>query len=209
MGPDAILALACLVGSPPRPLLPHEAEEIARVVRAESGGNPLAINVNGPGGGRIRVSGLRQAVDAVARLRAAGRSVDVGLAQVNLAAHPTAFPDLAAAFDPRANVCAGARIYVDGAARAARCAYNTGRLACANGYPERVERAAGAAAARRTVRVAVAEPADPAPAPAPETASWDTWAVPLPGQEPAPETPEGEDGAPSPGERQRAVAEDE
>ena len=37
------------------------------------------------------------------------RSVDVGCMQVNLYFHPTAFPDLDAAFDPAANAAFAAR----------------------------------------------------------------------------------------------------
>jgi hypothetical protein len=191
MTPEAILALACLVGQPARALLPHEAHEMAKVIQAESGGNPLAINVNGPGGGPVRVRSLTEAVAAVEQLVRAGRSVDVGLSQVNLRAHPNAFAGLAEAFDPRANVCAGARIYVAGVTRAARCTYNTGRPVCANGYPDRVE----AAAAVRARPVAAAP--SPPPMPDPEE-PWDVWAAPSTPPAPVPPPPSDEKEAASP-----------
>jgi hypothetical protein len=182
--PEVILALGCLVGSPARPLLPHEAVEVARIAQAESGGDTLAINVNGPNSGRVRVGSLDEAISTVTRLRAQGRSVDVGRMQVNLTAHPNAFPTLAAAFGLRTNVCAGARIYVAGVERAARCAYNTGRLACSNGHPEAVQRASVRlvsaeeasliARQRQAYRDArgLAAQVDPPCAP-----SWDGWAL--------------------------------
>ncbi len=50
------------------------------------------------------------AIAAVKRLRARGvRNIDVGCLQVNLAYHPDAFADLAAAFDPATNAAYAAR----------------------------------------------------------------------------------------------------
>jgi len=68
---------------------------------------PWAINAGGEG---RWLASKPAAIAAVEALRAAGsRSVDVGCMQVNLFHHPTAFPDLEAAFDPERNVRYAAR----------------------------------------------------------------------------------------------------
>lgn len=193
MTPEAILALACMVGQPARDLLPHEAQEIARIIQVESGGDPLAINVNGPGGGRLPVRSLSEATTTVERLVRRGYSVDVGLSQVNLRAHPGVFNSLTEAFDPRANVCAGARIYVAGMTRAARCTYNTGHPVCGNGYPEKVERAPTTAP--------TAAPKPPSPT---NDDTWDVWATPAPQPEPS---DDGKEATSSDGKKPRLVVE--
>jgi hypothetical protein len=81
---------------------------IARVEsgRARPGGGvaPWPFAINAGGAGRYPES-RAEAISAVEALRAAGTaSVDVGCMQVNLFHHPTAFPDLEAAFDPARNV---------------------------------------------------------------------------------------------------------
>lgn len=78
------------------------------------------------------------------RLVKAGHSVDAGLMQVNSANWPAYGLTTETAFDPQANICAGARILGEAFAieRRAACRYNTGRPNCSNGYPEMVERAA-------------------------------------------------------------------
>lgn len=53
------------------------------------------------------------AIAEVVALKAKGvRNIDVGCMQINLQAHPNAFPDLNTAFDPRANVGYAARFLV-------------------------------------------------------------------------------------------------
>jgi soluble lytic murein transglycosylase-like protein len=68
---------------------------------------PFALNAGGAG---IFPESAAEAEATVQALRAAGRrSVDVGCMQVNLVHHPEAFPDLATAFDPPANVAYAVR----------------------------------------------------------------------------------------------------
>jgi hypothetical protein len=59
-----------------------------------------------------------------------GRSLDIGLMQVNLKAHPNAFRTWSEAFSVQANVCAGARILGENYVRVinsrAACFYHTG-----------------------------------------------------------------------------------
>lgn len=77
------------------------------VARVESGGNPLAMNIQG---WPAWAATTTDAVNAIRKLRAAGvTSIDVGCMQINLKHHPTAFPRLESAFDPKANVDYGIR----------------------------------------------------------------------------------------------------
>ncbi len=159
------LAATCAPGVAP--------ETLAAVARAESGFDTLAINVNGPGGGRVRPASAGEAVARARALMAAGRSVDLGLMQVNSRNLDWLGLSIEDAFDPCRSVAAGARVLT------AFSGYNTGspRRGFANGYVARVL-AADAANDGAPARPAPAPPAGvPAPPP-PE--SWDVWAVPAP-----------------------------
>ncbi|MDB5243758.1 MAG: conjugal transfer protein [Spirosoma sp.] len=138
----AVLAMAARPECNPRAI---EPERLAGMVTGESGFDPLAIHVNGPNGGQsIRPRSTAEAAELAARLIASGQSVDLGLFQINstnLARHGLS---IAAAFEPCASMRAGADHIAsdfEAAWRAAHCRYNTGRLDCSNGYPERIERA--------------------------------------------------------------------
>ncbi|MEW5728793.1 MAG: transglycosylase SLT domain-containing protein [Pseudomonadota bacterium] len=96
---DEILAAARRHGVP-------EAVALT-VARVESGGDPLAMNIQG---WPAWAHSATDAVNAVRKLRAAGvTSIDVGCMQINLKHHPTAFPRLEDAFDPKVNVDYGVR----------------------------------------------------------------------------------------------------
>lgn len=162
-----ILELAALLGLAATCAPGVAPETIAAVARAESGFDTLAINVNGPGGGRVRAISTAEAVARVRTLIAAGRSVDLGLMQVN--SRNLDWLDLSVedAFDPCRSVAAGARVLT------AFSGYNTGSPSrgFANGYVARV-RAAGAANG-------AVPAAPPSPAPQPAAAcvpAWDVWA---------------------------------
>src|SRR5690606_37567985 len=73
----AALAAAC---APQVPL-----ETIRPIVSVESGFNPLAINVNGKPKLVVRARNREEAVGLARRLIAQGRSVDLGLGQINSA----------------------------------------------------------------------------------------------------------------------------
>lgn len=127
------------------------------IVKVESGGNPLAINVNGS---RRLARQPRSKAEALAWsewLINRGYSIDMGLTQVNSANLAKLSTSIHAMFDPCANLAAGARIltseYANAsrrmgtgqeALRAALSAYNTGnhRAGIANGYVARVSAAA-------------------------------------------------------------------
>ena len=133
-------------------------ERLLAVAQVEADLDPLTIGINGPGGGDVHPATVADAVETATRLIAAGRSIDLGLMQINnsnLASHGLT---VETAFDACANLRAGAEhLAADFAAawRAAHSRYNTGDLqrGIANGYVARIERV-------------LAATAPPAPAPA-------------------------------------------
>ncbi|WP_424140882.1 lytic transglycosylase domain-containing protein [Roseomonas chloroacetimidivorans] len=133
-------------------------ETLAAVVRAESGFRPFALGVNGPDGGAIfpetREAAVALATDLIVRR---GRSVDLGLMQVNSGNLRALGLTIAEVLDPCTNLTAGARILREGFAAASRgeadpqralrvafSRYNTGHpeRGFANGYVRRVQGAA-------------------------------------------------------------------
>ncbi len=141
---DAIIPaalLACAVNVAPVTL---EA-----IIRVESGGNPLALNVNRLPGPQPRPATLGEAVSLAQRYIAQGYSVDLGLMQVNSRNLAALGDTIEQVLDPCANVRAGATILTanyaeavrgrregQGALQAALSAYNTGSFyrGFANGY---------------------------------------------------------------------------
>lgn len=175
-------------------------ETLAAVMRTESGFRPFALGVNGPGGGPIfpetREAAVALATDLIGRQ---GRSVDLGLLQVNSGNLRALGLTVAEVLDPCTNLAAGARILREGYAAARRgeadpqralhvafSRYNTGHpeRGFANGYVRRVQGAAevvvpairlrgeAAGAPQRPAAVAPEPPDDDPDAP-PE---WDVWA---------------------------------
>lgn len=103
MLPLIALAQACAPFVPPPTML--------EVVRVESGGQPLALNVNGlPPGQQPHPRSLPEAVQAAAYHIAQGRDVDVGLVQINSRNLPALGYSLVQAFDPCSNLRGGAVI---------------------------------------------------------------------------------------------------
>lgn len=165
------------------------AETLLSVVQVESGFDPLAIGVNGKL--RMTVTALTPA-DAATKasiLIAAGRSVDLGLAQINSRNLGWLGLSVEAAFDPCRNLAAAARLLQEGygrsgaasvgdqpALRAALSFYNTGDpiRGFGNGYVAKVTRAA-----TRIVPAIQLAPESPSAAkdiqPPPSTPSWDVF----------------------------------
>lgn len=162
-------------------------ETLLSVVQVESRFEPLAIGVNGAPRIEITPTSVEEAVGKAAALIAAGRNIDLGLAQINSKNLAWLGLSLREVFDPCTNLSAAARILADGYARsdaprvgeqtALRTAlsyYNTGHPArgLANGYVGKVTSAAG------TIVPAIgapgAIPSDPPVAAAP-TAAWDVF----------------------------------
>jgi type IV secretion system protein VirB1 len=127
------------------------------IVKVESGGNPIAINVNGSRRLARQPKSKAEALAWSEWLISRGYSIDMGLTQVNSANLARLRTNIHAMFDPCANLAAGASIlsreYANasrqlgsgqGALRAALSAYNTGnhRAGITNGYVARVSAAA-------------------------------------------------------------------
>jgi type IV secretion system protein VirB1 len=162
------------------------APTLMSIVRVESGFNPLAIGVNGLPRVIIKTASAADAARQASTLIAAGRSVDLGLAQINSKNLHRLGLTVEDAFDPCRNLAAAARVLQEGYARSrpaevgaqpallqALSFYNTGhpRRGFANGYVAKVT-----AAARRTAPASPKPPARPSQAaPSADTPSWDVF----------------------------------
>ena len=140
---------------------PHVAPATMRaIIQVESGGNPLAMNVNGEQRLARQPSNSEEAQRWASWLIAHGYSVDLGLAQVNSRNLPRLGVTAAQMFEPCDNIRSGAQILSENYAAAAQrfgpgkqavaaaiSAYNTGnyRNGISNGYVARVAAAAIAA----------------------------------------------------------------
>ena len=133
-------------------------DTMTAIVRVESGGNPLALNVNG--GQRLarQPKNKQEALGWSSWLIARGYSIDMGLAQVNSRNLQRLGVTSAQMFEPCDNLKAGARILSENyigaskrygagqdALRAAISAYNTGNYqgGFVNGYVAKVDASAG------------------------------------------------------------------
>jgi len=129
------------------------------VVQVESSFDPLAIGVNGANRTTLSPTSVADAVATASSLIAAGRNIDLGIAQINSRNLGWLGLSVADAFDPCRNLGAAARIlekgYVPGEAerigvqpalRAALSRYNSGNptRGVENGYVARVTGAAAA-----------------------------------------------------------------
>ncbi|MDE3121606.1 MAG: lytic transglycosylase domain-containing protein [Paracoccaceae bacterium] len=128
-------------------------DTLARVVKVESGGNPLALNVNHLAGrAQPKPTTAAEAARLAAAYIAKGYSVDMGLMQVNSGTLQRLDYTVADMFDPCTNLAAGAAILTENytsakstredpqkALRAALSAYNTGNFKAGfrNGYVRR------------------------------------------------------------------------
>ncbi|MCR5877575.1 lytic transglycosylase domain-containing protein [Phenylobacterium sp. J367] len=132
-------------------------ETLLSVVQVESGFEPLAIGVNGVPRIAVKPTSVDDAVAKAAALIKAGRSIDLGLAQINSKNLSWLGLSLEEVFEPCTNLRAAARILQDGYGRsnAARVGeqaalktalsyYNTGHPARGfrNGYVAKVASAA-------------------------------------------------------------------
>lgn len=145
MLPLIVFAQVCAPFVPPGTVL--------EVVRVESGGQLLALNVNGLAPSeQPRPKNLLEAVQAATYHIAQGRNVDVGLMQINSRNLPALGYSLLQAFDPCSNLRGGAVILTANYLAATRkygpgllslqvalSLYNTGDFekGFANGYVDR------------------------------------------------------------------------
>jgi type IV secretion system protein VirB1 len=138
-------------------------ERMAAVAMVESNGDPLAIGVNGDHPTTLHPATKDEAVATARALIAQGRSIDLGLTQINSANLAHDGLTIETAFEACASLHAGAAHLAEdfeAAWRAAHSRYNTGDLqrGIANGYALRVS-----AAMRMVAAVRPAVPAAPQP----------------------------------------------
>lgn len=161
-------------------------ETLLAVVQVESRFEPWAIGVNGKPPAALVGTDQADAVAKASAEIAAGRSVDLGLAQINSRNLGWLGLTVEQAFEPCANLAAAARILSEGYARgdAARVGvqaaiqtalslYNTGdkRRGFANGYVSKVTRAAD----RFVPALAAAESTPGLVTQPPTPATWDVF----------------------------------
>lgn len=190
-----VLELAAVLALAQRCAPSVAPETMLSIVQVESHNNPLAINVNGaadPAPARTAEEAIRTA-EALIRQ---GRSVDLGLGQINSKNLDWLGMSVAEAFDPCRNLAGAAKVLEAGYLSAARqapqqqalrmafSAYNTGdhRRGFANGYVAKVE----AAASRVVPALGSADFAAPS-APTPAQLAQEIAAENLSGQAPAAE----------------------
>lgn len=128
-------------------------QTIQEIIRVESAGNPLAININTRNGIRLKptinITTPEHAVAVTYAAMALGHTVDMGYMQVNSANLPKLGYTVEDMFDPCKNIAAGARVLEaayaqmlprhrneQAALAAALSIYNTGnrRNGFTNGY---------------------------------------------------------------------------
>lgn len=183
-------------------------DTLAAVARAESGFNALAIHDNTARRSH-RAATAAEAVALATALLREGRSLDLGLMQVNSANLAPLGLGVADAFDPCKSLAAGARVLRAGfrppapgedpqpALHRALSRYNTGHpeRGLLNGYVARVQASAEVVVPALRLRGDAAPPPPPAgqanapatpPSPAP---SWDVWAQARARRQPTPPAP--------------------
>jgi type IV secretion system protein VirB1 len=150
-------------------------------VRTESGGNPLLLHVNGGSQPSPAPQTKEEVVSLASRFIAEGKSVDLGLMQINSDNLEWLGMSIEDTFDPCKNLAAGSRILEENYQRAHRqkgqeqvalyaalSAYNTGNQTAGikNGYVQKVVE-------NSTYKVpAISAVAEIKPEPAPE---WDVF----------------------------------
>lgn len=175
---------------------------LAAVVRQESRFNPLAIGVNGSPSVRVKAQTVEEAVKTAERLISQGRSIDLGLGQINSANLEWLGLSVRDAFDPCLNLRAAGRVLTENFMRyrddarsdqaaldAALSAYNTGNRTggLRNGYVAKVRGGQGRARAASWSQPTTTAAPPPAwdafggPGPGP-SAAWDAFAAQPAGQ---------------------------
>ena len=189
LGLAAVLALASDPQCGAAPAGSEFASRLVAIAFHESGGDPLVIGVNadrtrGLPATAIRSATLQEAAARAAALVAQGRSVDLGLMQVNsgqLARHGLT---VEAAFDACRSMAAGADHYaadVQAVWTLAHRRYNTGGTERGAAYAASVEQVLNRVRTQQAGLPASATPLTPAsqqpPAPPPCAPAWDAWAL--------------------------------
>ena len=161
-------------------------EALVPLVVAESGGDPLALNINkGP---RVRAGSAAEAAAIVRRYVAAGYNVDVGLAQINSRNLARLGVTVDQALDPCTNLRLASTVLQENYARASQTQsgleaisatyslYNTGSMTRGfrNGYVDRVWSAAASLGAISAPPAGSSTPALPSlpPQPSDPASGW-------------------------------------
>lgn len=165
------------------------ATTLAAIVMVESGGEPLAIGVNGPRPQHFQPRDKAEAIAVAQRLLATGANFDVGLGQINVRNLAPLSLSIDGAFDPCRNLSAAATVLSadyagadqargnQAALRVSLSRYNTGdaERGFRNGYVAKVT------AAARLVVPALDPASDSRPAVAqaakPPSPAWDVFAA--------------------------------
>lgn len=163
---DLALIMACAPNVHP--------STIQAIMKVESGGNPLAVNVNKKDGVGYplprKFKSPDEAVRAAKKAIAAGHTVDLGVMQINSANLARLGYSVEDMFDPCKNLAAGSRILSESyalawskhgseqvALRAALSAYNTGSFSrgFSNGYVQKYVPSVAARVNPHTAKTAV------------------------------------------------------
>jgi len=165
-------------------------ETLLSIVHVESRFDPLAIGVNGVPHQVIAPQSVADAVAQAKALIGAGRSVDLGLAQINSKNLGWLGLSVEAAFEPCHNLAAAARVLQAGydprqaaaigeqpTIQVALSRYNTGdaHRGFANGYVQRVIRAAAQIVPALQATLRPEDPGGAAPPMPPARRAWDVF----------------------------------
>lgn len=165
-----VAAVAMLATSPNcGAVTPDVAKHLVATATQESGRNPYAIHVNGPGGGSKYFKSEQEAIAYAYALDAVGTDYDAGLLGINRRQFERHHLTPAIAFDQCRNMAAGAEHLTDDYQAAvwamAHNRYNCGGFACSPAYAN-------------AVMSKIPDIALPAPLP-PCAPAWDAWALAL------------------------------
>lgn len=143
------------------------SETLAAIVQTESRMNPIAINVNGTGGGTVRVRNKSEAIAKARELIRAGRNFDAGIAQINSKNWQWLGVNVETVFDPCQNIKAQANLLTS------YSRYNTGSPTRGLQYAARVHANRSVVRQQMNVRTVPARIVPTACPGAPPR--WDAW----------------------------------
>ena len=162
------------------------ASRLTAIALHESGGDPFVIGVNairerGLPAAAVRSATAQEAANRARALIAQGRSLDLGLMQINTAQLARHGLTVETAFDACASMAAGADHFagdVQAVWSLAHRRYNTGSTERGAAYAAGIEQVLARVRARQATLPASPQPTTLVPPPPPPCApSWDAWAL--------------------------------
>ena len=189
LGLAAVLAFATDLRCGAAPPDSEFAWRLAAIAIHESGGDPLVIGVNADRERGLPAAAVRSATpqEAATRARsfvAQGRSLDLGLMQINITQLARHGLTIEAAFDACRSMAAGAAHYADDVRAVwtlAHRRYNTGSTERGAAYAASVEQVLRRVRQQQATLPAPSTPLalvpQQPPAPPPCAPSWDAWAL--------------------------------